>query len=488
MTRLLLAALALLAAPVDAVSANATSANTNEATLERRDCPFTETFPTHIAACSRFTREDAGAVIAFDIAVLTPSTRRSAGHVVYLPGGPGEAPVGKRGLFADLLIPFADRTVVLFNPRGTAGTQPRLSCDFGALVWDQDFGDDRAQSRLRSCIERFRREGIDPALFTSREIAEDVDVLVRALGIVRAGVYGISYGTESGLHLLAMAPRWLGFAILDSVSVPGLSGIRDELDARDRFLAALDLSCFAAGHCSPIARGGAATLAEWAAQFDAEPLRFTLREEYDWALDGADVLDYLAQLGAYPDGLDIAGLMIELIQTSRLRALGWITEDMKSNIEFTAENLPLMLQAYADTFEEADFATLAEPTDYARDRQGAEVQLGFQRLWRGNSPREGVFLSGTRAPAGVPVLMLSGGVDAFTPAEWAAAVHGRFSGLDHYLFPLLGHAGSVLPTAPLRDPALTAQVRCAGSVMRAFLNPTLTLDADCRRYRIGEEE
>ena len=479
--RTTLAALALLAAPVEASAVDA-------ATLERRDCPFAEDFPTHIAACSRFTRADGGTVIAFDVAVLTPSTRRSVGHVVYLPGGPGEAPVGKQGLFADLLTPFADRTLVLFNPRGTEGTRPRLTCDFGALVLEQDFGDARALSRLRDCLRRFERDGIDPALFTSLDIAEDVDALVRALGIARAGVYGISYGTESGLHLLAMAPRWLGFAILDSVSVPGLSGIRDELDARDRFLAALDLSCFAAGQCSPIARGDAATLAEWAAQFDAEPLVFHIREDHEWAFDGADILDYLAQLGAYPDGLDIAGLMVDLIQTSRLRALGWISEDVTSNIEFTAENLPLMLQAYADTFDEADVATIAGATDYPRDREGAEAQLDFQRLWRGDTPREAVFLTGERRPAGVPVLMLSGGVDAFTPAEWAAAVHGRFSGLDHFLFPLLGHANSVVPTAPLRDPALTAQTRCAGAAMRAFLNPTLTLDADCRRYRIGEEE
>jgi len=467
-------ALALAMAPAAPVAA---------ATLSPQPCPFAEESRSHRAVCSRFEREDGGTRIAFDVAVLTPTTRRSTGHVVYIPGGPGEAPVAEDGVFDDLLSPFSDRTVVLFNPRGTLNAEPRMTCDFGDLVWEEDFGGEEAQEILRGCLDRLHRDGPDPALFTSLKVAEDVDALVRALGIVRGGIYGISYGTEAGLHLLAQAPRWLGFAILDSVSVPGVSGMLDELAARDRFLAELDEACFRGKQCSALARDGAASLAEWVVQFDDAPLPLYLEKGAAWRLDGTEMLDYLSQLGAYPDGLDLAVALVELLQTGRLRAMRWISGEMTSNTEFAMTSLPLLLQAYSDTYEPDHVALLDWPTRYARDVEGAALQLESMRIWHGSQPREADFLQSTVTPAPAPVLVLSGGIDPFTPSEWAQALHARFSGLEHYIFPLLGHAVSVSPTLPVSDDDMTVQMRCARGVLHAFLNPTLRPDRACRTYR-----
>lgn len=458
-------------------------AGAGAATLAPKPCPFARKIASHRAACSRLERGEGGTRVAFDVAVLTPSTRRSTGHVVYIPGGPGEAPVSADGLFADLLAPFSDRTVILFNPRGTLGTEPRMTCDFGDLVWEETFGDARARAVLRACIDRLDREGPDRALFSSSGIAEDIDALIRALGVARAGLYGISYGTEAGLHLIARAPRWLGFAILDSVSVPGVSGMADEMAARDRFLAEIDRTCFTEERCSALVRDGAESLADWVGQFDETPLVLHLDRGGEWALDGAEMLDTLGQLAAYPDGLDLSLHLVALLQTGRLSATGWIRTDIAANTAFAARSLPLMLEAYSDTFEEGDAALLDRPTRYTRDRNSAAVQLAFQRLWHGARPREANFLDGAAQAVPVPVLVLSGGVDPFTPVEWARALHGRFTGLDHYIFPLLGHAVSIVPTLSVSDAEMTAQLRCAHGVMRAFLNPTLRPDAACRAYR-----
>jgi len=472
-----------LIAALTLTMAMATPPVARAATLDPQPCPFADDTASHRAVCSRFEREEGGVSIAFDVAVLTPATRRSTGHVVYIPGGPGEAPVSAGGVFADLLAPFDDRTVVLFNPRGTLNTEPRMTCDFGDLVWDEDFGDARAQDVLRGCVDRLDREGPDPALFTSLEIAEDIDAMLGALGIARSGLYGISYGTEAGLHLLAQAPRWLAFAILDSVSVPGVSGMVDELAARDRFLAEIDRACFAGRRCSALARDGAASLAEWVAQFDGTPLVFHLERGEAWSFDGTDMLDYLGQLAAYPDGLDFALALVEMLQTGRLRATGWISDDIASNTEFSAASLPLMLQAYSDTIDTGDVALLDRPTRYALNRESAAMQLDFMRLWHGARPREANFLEDGAGEAPVPVLVLSGGVDPFTPAEWARSLHARFTGLEHYVFPLLGHAVSVAPVQPVVDAEMTMQMRCAHGVVRAFLNPTLGAGDGCETYR-----
>ena len=456
------------------------------AVLKDRDCPYAEAPSTHIAACSRFFRDDEGTGIAFDIAVLTPIQEKSVGTVVYIPGGPGEAPVSEDGLFDDLLMPFSDRKIIVFNPRGTLGTLPRMECDFGALIWKDDFGGPKSQDVLESCIERFQRDGPDPAHFTSLEIAEDIDAMLGALGIVRAGVYGISYGTEAALHLLAQAPRWLDFAILDSVSVPGLSGIEDEIMARDRFLEALDIQCFEQKRCPAIARGTARTLSDWAARFDEEPLALYIRDNEKWTFTGADILDYLAQLGAYPDGLAIAKTTLRMLETSRLRAMGWMSADLSANTEFAEQSLPLMLQAYADTFDPSDFQTIAKPTRYARNSENAVRELEFQRLWRGTRQRENAFLDDDAQMVPVPVLVLSGRLDPFTPVEWAEALEVRFSGLERYVFPLLGHALSVGPVTVEGDETMTMQLRCAREAVYAFLDPTLIAGRDCRQYEAGE--
>lgn len=451
-------------------------------------CPFASDAPTHRATCSRFTREDDGLSIAFDVAVLTPSTRKSIGHVLYIPGGPGEAPVSEDGLFDDLLIPFANRTVVLFNPRGTRGTEPRLACDFGALVWDEDFGDAAAQAILRDCIARFGRDGPDPARFTSLDIAEDIDALAGALGILSMGLYGISYGTEAGLHLVAQEPDWLEFAILDSVSVPGVSGTKDEIKARDRFLTALDRLCFAGARCPAIARGDATTLSDWAAQFDDAPLGVYVQDDVEWTLESTDILDYLSQLGAYRNGLDLALALIGSLETGRLRALGWIRGDIVSNTAFMAENLPLMLQAYADTYDPGDADIIRRPTRYPLDLEDAAMHLDFYRLWRGARAREARFLKGEYAVPGIPVLVLSGGLDPFTPVEWAEALHRRLGGLQHYIFPHLGHAVSINTGTVSGESDITTQMHCAGGAVRAFLDPTLDPDDLCQAYRAESDQ
>lgn len=458
------------------------------ATLEDRPCPFAENPTTHIAMCHRMTRQDSGVEIAFDIAVLAPVQTKSVGHVIYVPGGPGDAPVSEDGLFDSLLGAFRDHTIILFNPRGTAGTTPRMRCDFGGIIWKKSFGGKNSARKLRKCIHRFTFEGPYPELFTSKKIADDVDAMVKALEVTQAGLYAISYGTEATLHLLAQSPRWLEFAILDSVSLPGQSSVHDEMVARDRFLAALDDLCFVQGNCSTIARGDAANLTEWTAQFDEAPLELFLSDGNLWDFDAVDVMDYLGGLGSYPDGLDIAVGMIERLETSRLSALGWMSIDIAANREFTVANVELLLQAYADTYEFADIRTARKLSQYKRNRATVVDQIRLQQIWRGGRPREVAFVDPTLQTEALdmPVLVMSGALDTSTPVEWAQALNQRFTGVDYVVYPSLGHAVSAGPLDAITVPELSEQLRCASRAVRVFIDPTLSVDEECKRYDAGE--
>ena len=453
------------------------------ASLTPKPCPDKLQAETHRAACSRFASE----TVAFDVAVFSPRAGKSKGHIVYIPGGPGEAPV-RDGPPEDLFTYLRGHTLVSFDPRGLAGSTPAMTCDLGDRVWNEDYPAEDAIAALRPCRERMLSEDIDPATITSQAIAGDISMLVQAMGIDRAGLFGISYGTEPALHLLAEAPEWLDFAVLDSVSVPGISGIEEERAARDRFLATLDRRCFAKGACSKLAQGGADDLTAWAAQFDDDPLEFSLSKGGDWSFDGTEMLDYLGTLGTYVDGLDIGIELIELLATSRLRALGWIRADLEGAIEFGEEALPLMLQAYSDTFAPEDFDTITLPSRYATDIEDARIQLELQRFWRGEAAREARFIAEDAVPETreARILILSGGIDPATPLEWAAALERRFAGMDRWVFPLLGHAVSLGNAGWVKNDDVAVQMRCANRVVRAFLDPTMTVTAPCKDYRAGE--
>lgn len=455
------------------------------------DCPF-DTAPfkaTHTADCARFAYRDGDTDIAFDIAILAPVAHATDRAILYIPGGPGDTPVSEYGPPPDLVTRFADRLFVTFNPRGTDGTEPRLACDLGPGIWNEDFTGQEARRIIHACRSDLPVTPQRPDLFSSRAIADDIDRFVRQMGLDRVGLFGVSYGTEAALHLAADAPDWLDFAILDSLSLPGLSGFEDELRARDRFLSALDETCFEDGACIDLVRGGGASLASWAAAFDETPLTFTLGpDDAPWSLDGAEMLDYLAGLGSYPDGLDIASALIGLLETNRLSALAWIRLDLTDTVEFAAESTPLSLQAYSDTYTMADREAVETPTVYATDRDGLSTLLDFYEIWSEGQPREAHFLATGRdaAPSPVPVLVLSGGLDSATPAEWANGLENRFTGLTRYIFPHLGHAVSFGTAAGMTNLDIRHEMLCAADAITAFTDQTASLPDDCTPYRVGD--
>ncbi len=460
------------------------------ASLSDSDCPFAEEThqPTHRAQCYRFTRKDGNVTVAFDIARLTPTAGPEKRAVLYIPGGPGDDPVSEDGPPPDLLAYFRNHTVLMLNPRGVPGTSPRMDCDISALLWREEFDSGAALPLLEACRAAVQKDGLSPALFNARAIADDIDEMIPALGLSQAGLYAISYGTEAALHLIADAPQWLDFAILDSVSPPGLSGYDDELAARDRFLDAVSERCFAREHCAPFARAGYDTLADWAVQFDETPVSFMIGpEETDWSMDGADVLDFLGELSAYPDGVLVALALVDQLAGNRLGAIAFMRNDIASSVEFMKPNLPLSLSAYADTYSDADLKAVAYPVRYPTDRQGWRDLLSAYAAWQGDAAREAAFVPEDAGPVPVQsrVMILSGGLDTATPAPWAGVLERRFSGLDRFIFPNLGHAVSFGAGADTGDADIARELRCASTAVRAFVDPAVSLSEICSLYRIG---
>ncbi len=131
--------------------------------------------------------------------------------IVFLEGGPGQAatPMVRSERAIESLAPLrAIADVILLDQRGTGLSSPLLACRAEAPAPLDVFSDDPAAlqafvSQAARCAARFRSDGVDVAAWNTRESADDLDDLRRALGAERLNLLGFSYGT----HLATAAMR-----------------------------------------------------------------------------------------------------------------------------------------------------------------------------------------------------------------------------------------------------------------------------------------
>lgn len=449
--------------------------------LSKADCPFgSEDVPdAYQATCFQmaWTEDD----VAYQTQVATIAHKdppTPVDPIVYIPGGPGDAPVNKGGDIASILALFPGRMLVTLNPRGVKGAQPRPTCTFGPDFWDEDIPPKREEEITAEC-----RAAIDLDLekLDAPYLAQDIDNLIRALEIERAGVFAVSYGTESALHLLADQPKWLGPVILDSVSMPGALGTPERLAARDRFLGVVDRLCFTEKQCDAAITDKYDDLLAWTAQFSKGPLNIKLGPpKKPWSLDQQQMLDFLASLAAYPDGAGYAPLFIEAFEASRKATGKWVAAELENGFGYALKNFPLLYGAFSDSAERNEEIPKAGSTRYPFDVEEQQTLTRLFIVWNRSGRTEKRFIDTDteRQPASVPILILSGGVDSLTPLSWALELDKRFGGTTHFVFPELAHAVSFGTDADIEDRSIAHQLRCAPQMVRAFISKKPYGDCD----------
>ena len=458
-------------------------------TLEPMECPFRadESFEHHRPECFTLEWSDSGKSLSAPVArfrAIEPG--RDAIPVLLLPGGPGDAPVDPEGGVGPILSLFPARDMVMVNPRGTKGTVPRPTCTLDTgKVFDQHLSAEDEAALILDCRRQIRRSGLPLSLLETRRLADDASMLMAAMKIEAAGVFAVSYGTETALHLLARPPRWLRFAILDSVSLPGVIGTRQMLEARDDFLHLVDRLCFEEERCG-IRTLQSRNLLRWAERFDEDKVGVLLGpDDANWALDSGDIIDFIAGLAAFPDGAVVALHFIDMLTEADAEVVGYIDELLEYNADYGMENLGLLYEAYSDSLTIEDRLALLRSYDFPFDRESERRLHAAYVNWNETGRVERPFSSpdSVAVELEIPVLVLSGGADWLTPVAWAHALRQRFFGFGHYVFPDLGHAVSMGEpwhyTSSHEE--IGAQLSCAKSVIELFLASEET-DPECKRY------
>jgi pimeloyl-ACP methyl ester carboxylesterase len=130
----------------------------------------------------------------------------SDGALFTLAGGPGQAATPYANDFAKALAPaLKTRDLVVFDQRGTGANA--LDCASAARAAT-------FQEYVRDCANDL---GAARSYYTSKDSALDLDAVREAIGVDKATVYGVSYGTYVAQLYARLFPTHAAALVLDSV-------------------------------------------------------------------------------------------------------------------------------------------------------------------------------------------------------------------------------------------------------------------------------
>src|SRR5262245_34698403 len=257
-----------------------------------------------------------GREVRLKLAVLKAKRTASAEPLVYLSGGPGDAPLVASTPGADALAEGdwwnetanirRKRDVIILSQRGAGGASPNLDCfdprtSEPAKARRRAVTEEQERDILIRCRAGLERRKIDLGMYTTPALADDVADLAAALSVSRINIYGVSYGTRWALEVMRRHPNLVRAAVLDGVYPPQVNGEQNEPDIVRRAFEQLYTDCASDALCR-----------------ERHP---TLRGNVESAIDAAQgrPLDLKLQLedGPQPVKLDGPKLLMVLLHMMR---------------------------------------------------------------------------------------------------------------------------------------------------------------------------
>jgi pimeloyl-ACP methyl ester carboxylesterase len=425
-----------------------------------------------------------GRTIKLPVAILRATgPRKQPDPVIYLSGGPGEAPLAAPAPGID---PLKDgdwwtstaairrnRDFIFVGQRGAQLAQPALQCDdiagpralLSRIGSRFDAVEDERRAMVK-CRAELERKGIDVAQYTTPALADDVADLARALDLARVNLYGVSYGTRWALEVMRRHPRLVRAAVLDSVYPPHINGDQEEAGSVRRVFDRLFQECAADAWCAGRYPNLRADLEALVAKLDQTPARLRLKlakGRTTASINGTKALLILLHVMRLGGG-DIGRLPTTIARAARgdYVALKPFAEDLE---ESEGGIIDAPIEEMAGLYYSIECRETSAFVDQAqRERAIAGAGLyglvartntgpALCPLWRVPAAH-----SAEKQPvkSAIPTLLLSGAYDWLTPPAWAEAARQHLTNARLVEFRAMGHA-------------VTANDDCAEALLFQFI-------------------
>ncbi|MCB9957291.1 MAG: alpha/beta fold hydrolase [Rhodospirillaceae bacterium] len=355
--------------------------------------------------------------------------------VLWLNGGPGQPAFedDTAESWWEVTAGFRrQRDVIVYDARGAGRSQPSLDCDDIPLplpppVVATDPLHLEAQ-RLLACRDRILAQGIDLSDYRLNDHAADAVRIVRALGLNRVNLVGVSYGTRVAMQVLRAAPDLVRSAVLDGVYPPEVNGLVEAPTVRAGVFELLFDDCRIDWRCR-------AEFGDLAEHFDAmvERLVAGTASITRWSLEGAanmpltpgDVIDAMIVMAGDPALLPRLPIAIRQGGTGDMREIAPFVARAAGSGGVLSEGVALSTECSSD-WAYADFTAYArQVAAHVPYSSGHGVAIAWEVC--PNWPVAAVSPE-LREPviSDVPVLMLTGSYDPVTPPAWAYAAARGF--------------------------------------------------------------
>ncbi|MCC7361949.1 MAG: alpha/beta fold hydrolase [Anaerolineales bacterium] len=399
--------------------------------------------------------------------------------IVFVPDQPGQAAIDASAV-ALLASPLRDqRDVIVYDPRGAGHSQPNLDCAEVRSETTTQLGENLALEEAAArynvaalaCRERLVQGGANLSAYNTLEQAADLDDLRRALGYTQLNLYGSGYGARVILNLLRSQPAGVRGAVLDSPLTPQNNLLSEAPATADAALTEFFAACEALARCAVWYRDLERTLANTVDILNARPAALTLTDPatgqtYPAQLTGDRLIEALLQMMARADALP---LIPEIVRRTAARQY----TPLENYLSATAFDRSRAAGAYWSAVCAEDGATQAGPPDvrdFRRWVQGQAVTIeAAYRLCGDWRVRSVLPAAGQPVTSSVPVLVLTGNFDPYTPAANGLLAAGSTTLLmGNFSFINSGHR------------SYPSSGECAVGLVEDFYEtPGLALNSDC---------
>jgi pimeloyl-ACP methyl ester carboxylesterase len=405
--------------------------------------------------------------VAFALIPHTDQTQPALGTIVTNPGGPGDSDIDLAGaLYAQGLAPALDRRdLLLIDPRGTGRSGP-ISCPALADPTRAFASVDTQRALIGACG---RQLGDGARDYTTAATADDFDDVRAALGIDRLDLLGDSYGTFLMATYAQRHPNHVQSVVLSGAYAVNIdpSGAQDAAGLRR----AIGLVCTRTNSCS--GRTVLADLAALATRLRAHPSTVDVQyaqKTYPVVLDEWQLAGTVGKIYSGQPDTDTELALAQAAAAARTGDLEPIRALVRAHLLELAAIYAAGAQLYSDTLNWAatchDYPHTFDLADSVADRtrdydrsvstQDPKDFAPFSALawstrdsydrgacldWRHDPTARTPFRPGAAMP-NVPVLVLSGDLDANTPGSAGRAAADQFPNARWVEVPNAGHTPS----------------------------------------------
>jgi pimeloyl-ACP methyl ester carboxylesterase len=460
---------------------------------ELEPCADLPSLPTAVCGSlevplDRSDPNSATTTVGFALVRRTDADEPGLGTIVPNPGGPGSSAIDFSGaLFTSALEPLMDqRDVLLIDPRGVGRSDP-ITCDaldgpattFASL--------DQQRAAIGQCGEEL---GERASAYGTVEVADDFDAVRESLGIDKLDLLGISYGTFLMPVYAERHPE-----SVRTITLAGAYSVHDNPmdDARgpEAFRRAVQLTCEQLASCD-----GEVVLADLA--FLAEQLRTAPDSveipfggtPYKVALDEwqlASVAGRVFSNAPQPEALQALADAAAAARTGDLDPFrAFVAESLTATAEIaisgtnavsvaqswatschdyvkpfdtadTAAEKRSDFQAALSTMNDSEFAPFSATAWITRSDYDAAGCLE----WPVGAEAEEPFARGAELPD-VPVLVLSGDLDANTTSPSGREAAAQFPNAEFFEIAGAGHTPAITEEGGIKILTFIATGSAAG--------------------------